>query len=201
MALLRSWTRQLAIQQAAFRFTQSLRPSTRCSSSSSSTTPATSDPASLLSKPIWSVKSLLPESTPESQSRTVTPKELGHLLRLSALPQPSSPAEEEEMLKTLESQIHFVKEIQRVDTTDVSPLRSIRDETAEAQEEGTIHLRDLEASLGQERYVGRSRRIQRTKAEKLAHPDGETWDGDALKSASKTMGRFFVVQSSKESSA
>ena len=99
------------------------------------------------------------------------------------------------MLLTLESQIHFVKEVQRVNTLGVIPLRSIRDETKEAQKENTIQVRDLEACLEQEHYVGRSRRIQRTKTKRPHPPDGEIWDGDALKSASKRMGRYFVVQS------
>jgi hypothetical protein len=105
------------------------------------------------------------------------------------------------MLLTLESQIHFVKEIQRINTMGVIPLRSIRDETKEAQKENTIQVRDLEASLEQEHYVGRSRRIQRTKAKRAHRPDGEIWDGDALKSASKSMGRYFVVQSENQETA
>ncbi|KGM91655.1 uncharacterized protein PADG_12225 [Paracoccidioides brasiliensis Pb18] len=150
----------------------------------------------ILSKPSWSVKSLLPQNTPLPQSSTVSSKQLHHLLKLSALPPPSSVEEEEEMLKTLESQIHFVREVQRIDTSGITPLRSIRDETVEAQKENTIGKKDLEESLKQEQYVGWSRRIQRTKAEKLTHPDGEVWDGDALKPASKVIGRYFVVQSS-----
>ena len=164
-----------------------------------SAVPPTSDVAAILSQPSWSVKSLLPGHTDRMQTPTVTPKQLRHLLQLSALPQPSGQAEEDDMLQTLESQIHFVKEIQSVKTAGVIPLRSIRDETNEAQKENTIQVRDLETSLEQERYVGRSRRIKRTKAKRLHHPDGEIWDWDALKSASKTMGRYFVVQSENQS--
>lgn len=123
----------------------------------------------------------------------MTPKELHHLLRLSALPQPSNPAEEKDMLQTLESQIHFVKEVQRVDTSNVTPLRSIRDETEHAQRENTISLSDLKPTLDRETRVGRTRKIQRQKAERLEHPDGESWDRDALKAANKKMGKFFVV--------
>src|SRR6266516_5495727 len=64
----------------------------------------------LLSKPSWSVRSLLPDSQTTS-SPEVTPKQLHHLLRLSALPQPSSSEEETKMLQTLSSQLHFVMEI------------------------------------------------------------------------------------------
>ncbi|EEH11518.1 DUF726 domain-containing protein [Histoplasma capsulatum G186AR] len=154
-------------------------------------TAQTDDPASILSKPSWSVKSLLPENTSSPKSRTISSKQLHHLLRLSALPPPSSAEEEEEMLKTLESQIHFVKKVQGIDTTGVTPLRSISDESEEAQEENKISLKTLEASLKQERYIGRSRRIQRTRSERSTNPDDEVWDGDALKPASKTMGRGY----------
>jgi Asp-tRNA(Asn)/Glu-tRNA(Gln) amidotransferase C subunit len=152
--------------------------------------------ASCLSEPSWSVKTLIPDPAQEPKTATVTPKQLHHLLRLSALPQPSSKAEEEEMLKTLESQIHFVKEVQSIDTTDVAPLRSICDESAEAREENTIHLSDLKEALSKERTVGRNRRIERTASEQTHVPDEGIWDGNALGSASKTMGKYFVVQSS-----
>ena len=151
---------------------------------------------SCLSEPSWSVKSLVPDPTKEPKTATVTPKQLHHLLRLSALPQPSNQAEEDEMLKTLESQIHFVKEVQSIDTTDVIPLRRICDESAEAQEENTIHLEDLKEALAKERTVGRNRRIERVPDEQSHTPDEGIWDGNALGSASKTMGKFFVVRSS-----
>lgn len=98
------------------------------------------------------------------------------------------------MLKTLESQIHFVKEIQRVDTANVTPLRSIRDESDEAVKESTIGLDNLREAMAKERVVGRSKRIHRIQTEKNANPDGAEWDGNALGSASRTMGKYFVVQ-------
>lgn len=152
--------------------------------------------ASCLSDPSWSVKSLVPDPTKEPKTATVTPKQLRHLLRLSALPQPSNQAEEEEMLKTLESQIHFVNEVQSIDTSNVNPLRSICDESAEAQEENTIHLSDLKETLAKERTVGRNRRIEPTTSEQSHTPDEGIWDGNALGSASRTMGKYFVVKSS-----
>lgn len=102
------------------------------------------------------------------------------------------------MLRNLESQLHFVRDIQRVDTTNVAPLRSIRDESKEAQREDTIDLSTLRTALDREKYVGRTRRIRRTRAEKLDKPDGDFWDGDALKTADKTMDGFYVVQTSPE---
>lgn len=153
------------------------------------------DIESLLSKPSWSVRSLRPDSATEaSSSPSVTPKQLHHLLRLSALAQPTSAAEEQSMLKTLEAQIHFVKEIQRVDAAGVTPLQSIRDESSHAVEEDTIGLEQLKDALSRERVHGRRHRIHRMPAEKNEHPDGNTWDGKALEHASKTKGPFFVVE-------
>lgn len=97
------------------------------------------------------------------------------------------------MLQTLDSQIHFVKEIQRVDKTGVEPLRSIRDESPAAVKETTIGLERLQNALAKERVSGRRRRIQRLQSERHDRPDGETWDGNALGSASKTKGPYFVV--------
>ncbi|KAL4820200.1 hypothetical protein BDW67DRAFT_172938 [Aspergillus spinulosporus] len=159
----------------------------RCYSSNSNDT----DIPLILAEPTWSVRSLLPDPAAKPSSPSVTPAELKHLLRLSALPQPSSPEEEEQMLETLESQIHFVKEIQKVDTTGVEPLQAIRDESPEAVKENTIGLEQLREALSKERVVGRNKRIQRIESARNERPDGDVWDGDALGYASKTKGRFF----------
>lgn len=98
------------------------------------------------------------------------------------------------MLDTLESQIHFVKEIQRVDATGVEPLQSIRDESPEAMKANTIGLEQLRDALAKERVVGRNKRIQRVETARNERPDGDAWDGDALRYASKTKGKFFVVE-------
>lgn len=98
------------------------------------------------------------------------------------------------MLKTLEAQIHFVKEIQRVDTTGVEPLRSIRDETAAAVEEMTIGLAQLKDAMAKEKVSGRRRRIQRMPDERHGQADGAAWDGNSLGSASKTKGPYLVVE-------
>lgn len=101
------------------------------------------------------------------------------------------------MLKTLESQIHFVKEIQRVDAAGVAPLQSIRDESPEAMKEKTIGLQQLKEALSKEQVFGRRKKIQRMRDERNGRPDGNAWDGNALGYASKTRGRFFVVETSK----
>lgn len=155
------------------------------------------DIESILANPPWSVRSLLPDSAAKASFPSITPKQLHHLCRLSALPQPSSQEEEASMLKTLESQIYFVKEIQRVDTTGVSPLQSIRDESPEAVKERTVGLEQLKEAFSKEQVYGRRNRIQRVQTEKNERPDRNAWDGKALQYASKTKGPFFVVETRK----
>lgn len=127
-----------------------------------------------LSQPSWSVRSLLPEndatpfldrsrneSSTAPASQEITREKLHHLLNLSALPLPKTLAEEQSLLKTLRDQIHFVREIQKVDTTNVEPLRAISDETAAHIEESTVTLEDLREALDQEEVVGRNGRIRK----------------------------------------
>jgi Asp-tRNA(Asn)/Glu-tRNA(Gln) amidotransferase C subunit len=152
--------------------------------------------AALLDKPTWSVKSLLPSADSQS-TPTVTPKQLHHLLRLSALPLPKDEQEEAEMLRTLESQIHFVKEIQKVDTTGVEPLRAIRDESVEGIEEQTITLADLQEHLDAEEVVGRNGRIKRRPKDDPEANEAEDWDPFAM-SEGKNKGRYFFVRKEKK---
>ncbi|KAF1929185.1 uncharacterized protein M421DRAFT_60812 [Didymella exigua CBS 183.55] len=147
----------------------------------------------LLAKPIWSVESLLPPKTRAPDAPKITSKQLHHLLRLSALPLPETPNQEQKMLDTLAAQLHFVGEIQRVDTTGVRPLRAIRDETKRAEEEQTIGLGTLKEALAREKTVGEwHRRIQRD-ATPVDAKDAEDWD--VLGSAEKKAGKYFVVES------
>ncbi|KKY16877.1 hypothetical protein UCRPC4_g05835 [Phaeomoniella chlamydospora] len=158
----------------------------------------------LLSKPTWSVRSLLPDqssSTTHASNGEITPTQLRHLLRLSALPQPRTPEEELDMLKTLSSQIHFVKEVQAVSTDGVEPLRAIRDETAEGIKNATIGLDQMKEYLDQEEVVGRNGRIRWKKASTL--PKGQQKkkdipDWDPLELAQEKRGRFFVVKREKK---
>ncbi|KAF7718262.1 Uncharacterized protein PECH_002077 [Penicillium ucsense] len=158
-----------------------------------SSKPQQLDIASILAQPTWSVRSLLPEPNKTPSAVNVTPQKLRHLLRLSALPQPSSPAEEQSMLKTLESQIHFVQEMQKVDTSGVEPLRSIRDESPAAVKETTITLDLLRDAFAQEHISGRRRRVQRLPKTRTCHPEADIWNGNALDFATKKMGPYFVV--------
>ncbi|KAM0338258.1 hypothetical protein ACHAPU_011383 [Fusarium lateritium] len=167
--------------------------STRYTTTRSVTT-ISSTAASILGKPTWSVRSLLPSSSSSVPAEKITPSQLHHLLRLSALPLPKSPAEETTMINTLESQLQFVRAVQRVDTTGVEPLRAIRDETLEARQEVTIGLTDLQEALGKEVHIGHYQRARRVR-EKI-ESKAEKWD--ALSTAGKTAGRYFVVESGKK---
>ncbi|KAL4723317.1 hypothetical protein ACLX1H_009807 [Fusarium chlamydosporum] len=150
--------------------------------------------ASILEKPTWSVRSLLPSSPSSAPAERITASQLHHLLRLSALPLPTTPADETAMINTLQSQLQFVRAVQRVDTTGVEPLRAIRDETPEARQEVTIGLADLQEALDKEVRIGHYQRARRVK-EKI-ESNAEKWD--ALSTASKTAGRYFVVESGKK---
>jgi aspartyl/glutamyl-tRNA(Asn/Gln) amidotransferase C subunit len=153
---------------------------------------------SFLRDPTWTVRSLLPNPyLAEQPAATVTPPQLHHLLRLSALPLPKDAQEESSMLQTLETHLHFVRAIQKVDTTGVEPLVSICDETAEAREENTIRLADLRAELDAEEQganFGRRRRVPREDPEAQK---AESWDL-ARMAEGKMMGRFFVVRKQVE---
>lgn len=140
--------------------------------------------SSLLSTPAWSVRTLLPKTTTASSSETdtteITPAKLHHLLRLSALPPPSSPAQEAQLLKSLHDHLHFVRAIQSVDTAGVKPLVRIEDEVDREE-------------LSWEDVAGAEERL-----EKEGVPDRGTVQWEPLKQAKRTAGDFFVVQEAKE---
>ncbi len=99
------------------------------------------------------------------------------------------------MLDTLAAQLHFVGEIQRVDTTGIKPLRAIRDETKAAEQEQTIGLDTLKDALSKEKTIGKwHRRIQRDTTP-VKSTDVEDWD--VLGSAEKKAGRYFIVESER----
>lgn len=149
----------------------------------------------LLAKPTWSVESLLPPKTRAPDAPKISKGQLHHLLRLSALPLPETPEQEQKMLDTLAAQLHFVGEIQRVETIGVEPLRAIRDETKGAEEEQTIGLETLKGALAKEKTIGKwHRRIQRDPITADAK-DVEDWD--VLGSAEKKAGKYFVVESER----
>ncbi|WPH04000.1 Hypothetical protein R9X50_00688400 [Acrodontium crateriforme] len=147
-----------------------------------------------LEKPTWSVSSLLP---PKDQKNTpkVSSKQLHHLLRLSALPPPKTDEEESKLLSTLSSHLHFVQEIQKVDTSGVEPLRSLRDETIAGQKDAELGLDALSEALEQEEIRGKHhKRIRRRKD----FVENEKLDWDPLAAAGKKVGRYFVIEGGKE---
>lgn len=149
--------------------------------------------ALLLVKPSWSVRSLYASDTRTAQGLHASTKQLHHLLRLSALPLPATTVEEAKMLEDLESQLQFVRAIQGVNTDGVEPLVSIRDETAEAEEESEITFDTLKGHFAKEKRSGIRGRITRPgDAEK---EDVEDWD--ALACAPKTMGRYIALHNPK----
>ncbi|KAH0558437.1 hypothetical protein GP486_004906 [Trichoglossum hirsutum] len=157
----------------------------------------TTDISSILSKPSWSVQSLLPSRTPASTR--VTSEQLRHLLRLSALPPPRSLREETQMLETLDSQLHFVRQIQSLKADLVAPLKSIRDESAAADSECGIGYEELKGALGTE-DIKRANSPARQRSAVLDPSDEskEAEDWDVLGQAKLRVGRYFVVETVKE---
>ena len=97
------------------------------------------------------------------------------------------------MLSTLSSQLHFVKDVQNVVTTGVEPLRSLRDETTQGEKEAELGLDALRDALGKEEIRGKHHKRIRRRREGV---HDEKWD--VLGTASKKVGRYFVVEGGKE---
>ena len=99
------------------------------------------------------------------------------------------------MLSTLSSQLHFVKEIQKVDTTGVEPLQSLRDETAAGEKEAELGLEAMKDALALEEVRGRHhKRIRRRNGERVQKED----EWDVLGTAGKIVGRFLLVDGGKD---
>ena len=169
-----------------------LTATARCSESGISDNRSV-DVEELLAKPTWSVSKLMPPKDMSSHS-AISSKQLHHLLRLSALPPPKSDEEEHKMLSTLSSQLHFVKEIQKVDTNGIEPLRSIRNETAAGEREMEVGLRTMADAFGREDVIGKYHKRIRRRNEPRAK-DEEGWD--VLGTAGRKSGRYFVVEGGK----
>lgn len=100
------------------------------------------------------------------------------------------------MLATLQAQLHFVRDIQSVDTAGVEPLRSIRDETSAGVAESTVTLDTLREALSREAVVGHRQRPRRVKT-----PEDEERCAEEKLVEAATAGRrehrYFVVASGK----
>jgi hypothetical protein len=185
------------------------------------------DPHALLSTPTWSIRTLPPSdpnpslsastATPTSTSTptlaaetqqqqqqqpppppSITPAQLTHLHNLSSLP-PPGPSSTPTILSTLHSPLHFVRNIQLVNTEGIAPLHSIRDETEQGLAEATITTTTLQEALADEETYGKHKRPRRRRG--AAKVDGaglkgvEDWD--VLGAAGEKVGRYFVVRSGK----
>ncbi|KAI4126536.1 MAG: hypothetical protein LQ338_003692 [Usnochroma carphineum] len=164
--------------------------------------PTSKDPNDLLTfEPTWSLRDLIsPDPKSSAPNPTITPRELHHLLRLSALPLPKSPNEEQKMLKDLQSQLQFVRAIQNIDIPEsVQPLQSIRDETEEAMREHEFTVESLAGEFGKEEVVGKRGRIRRRKRDEKEQRDGkgrEEWN--PWKLAPRTVGRYVAVDTARD---
>ena len=99
------------------------------------------------------------------------------------------------MLETLRRQVHFVKQVQSVETEGVEPLVCIRDETAEYAESNTLGLEQMRPWLERE-DVDRNRTVRMRKTMKKWW---RTWDvfklgKDCGLTFPRTQGRYFVVK-------
>ncbi|KAF2666861.1 hypothetical protein BT63DRAFT_320985 [Microthyrium microscopicum] len=151
-----------------------------------------------LSQPTWSVQSLVPPANDSANERPVSAEKLRHLLRLSALPEPKDEKEEARLMQDLASQLHFVKEIQKVDTKGVEPLRAIRDETLQAEQEAELTVEKLQEAFDNEEVLGKyHKRIRRRKDIPVVDEDTPP-DWKPLDHAKRRQGDFFVVSRSKE---
>jgi len=99
------------------------------------------------------------------------------------------------MLETLSAQLHFVGEIQRVDTTGVVPLSAIRDETLAHETAQTITLDTVKSTLDDEEVVGQHYKRIKTKRDEVNAKEVEDWD--VLGHAERKVGRYFVVESER----
>lgn len=152
----------------------------------------------LLATPTWSVGSLLPKTSDWSTSseKPISRELLRHLLRLSALPIPKTEEEERRLVGVLESQLYFVRDIQRVDVSSVEPLRSIRDESEEGRKEATIGLEQLRHVLSVEIAQGHRRRPKRSTD--VADPLEPNEDSSAVMSALRPSSGYFVVRTGQK---
>lgn len=101
------------------------------------------------------------------------------------------------MIRTLQSQLQFVRTVQSVKTEGVEPLTAIRDETEQGVRENAVTLESLRPVLEKEKLVGHHKRPKRIKEQREEGERAEAERWDALSTASRKAGKFFVVQSKK----
>ncbi|KAL2759564.1 hypothetical protein ACRALDRAFT_2045335 [Sodiomyces alcalophilus JCM 7366] len=190
-------TTRLLVSSPAVSYVSSL--------SNPTTTPKLHNAAAkdILASPTWSVASLLDpppqqrqQQAPQDAGAEISPQKLHHLLRLSALPRPPTPAAESDLLAALHSHLRFVRAVQAVDTAGVEPLRALRDETVRGRREATIGLAELQSALKNEVRLGHRKRPRRVREKGMSGDDPEVKaaeDWQPLNTATRTAGKYFVV--------
>ena len=154
---------------------------------------STAELEAFVAQPSWSLGTFLPSA--KDDLSTVTKTDLHHFLRLSALPLPVTHQEEKSMLRTLASQLHFVRELQGVSTADVVPMRSLNDETIAAQQESTYSLESLRAQFEKEEIMGKHyKRVRRIITAPQNIRGEHEWE--VLDKTEKATGRYFTVDTS-----
>lgn len=84
-----------------------------------------------------------------------------------------------------------------MDTTNITPLQSLRDETSTGRKEQEIGLEELENAFETEDVKGKYyKRIRRRQEEAAEGESAKTWD--VTGAAKKKVGRYFVVDGGKE---
>ncbi|KAL8703157.1 MAG: hypothetical protein Q9201_003661 [Fulgogasparrea decipioides] len=147
-------------------------------------------------QPTWSLEDLFEKDTQEPETQ-VSEKELYYLLRLSALPLPKDLAEQRRMQKELQSQLKFVKAIQKIEIgDDVKPLQGIRDETEQGMREQEFTCASLAEEFKKEEIVGIRGRIKRKKEVKAVEGSEDKWDPLAL--PPRTVGRYVAVNTARD---
>lgn len=88
-------------------------------------------------------------------------------------------------------------EIRKVDTTNITPLQSLRDEASAGRKEQEIGLEELADAFENEQIKGKYyKRIRRRQEEAGDGESARTWD--VTGAARKKVGRYFVVDGGKE---
>ncbi len=146
----------------------------------------------MLATPTWSISSCAPSGTDHKDRVPVDEERLDHLQKLSALSTPDRATEKARMLRHMTSHIHFVREVQQVDTQDASALRSIRVETDSAFSDNQISIDSVKDALLSEETSGRHfmqirRRIASTSDYK------SNGGPKIMDSAERKSGNYFVV--------
>lgn len=99
------------------------------------------------------------------------------------------------MLRTLRTQLHFVRDVQSVATGGVAPLRAIRDETSAGAAEATVTADSLREALARESVMGYRRRPRRDRAGDRVRGEEEKMVEEATRERRER--RYYLVDTGK----